>query len=161
MTVLDTSEKPTRPPPRKFKLTPKPPVTSSQLKPTATAANVTTTTSTVKAKQKSLDRKAKKKNKKKPWKKNKVLTEAHMKKNTLRQKSKEKSKMTTVVKSVSDKVKQNQTATADLTSKAPQTPNDLKDDTWKIPQKKDAQRQTRHAKKKKKKSSAKEYHEQT
>lgn len=85
MTVLDTSEKPTRPPPRKFKLTPKPPVTSSQVKPTATAANVTTTTttttSTVKAKQKSIDRKARKKNKKKPWKqKKKLLTEAHMKK---------------------------------------------------------------------------------
>ncbi|KAG7511411.1 HHIP 2 [Solea senegalensis] len=42
LTVLDTSEKPTRPPPRKFKLATKPPATSSRVKPTtATTATMT------------------------------------------------------------------------------------------------------------------------
>lgn len=39
------NQKPTRPPPRKFKLTTKPPVTSSNVKPTTTTASVSTTTS--------------------------------------------------------------------------------------------------------------------
>lgn len=149
MTVLDTNEKPTRPPPRKFKLTTKPPVTSSQVKPKTTASSVATTSAAVRLKWKSTDKKARKKNKLKPRRKNKVLNKqaanAQMKKNTLRRKSKK----TTVVKPVSDKVKSNQTATADLKSNALQTPNSLKDNTIhtrKVPPRKGAQTQTGHEK---------------
>ncbi|XP_047466390.1 HHIP-like protein 2 [Mugil cephalus] len=42
LTVLDTNEKPTRPPPRKFKLTTRPPVTSSRAKATTPASSGTT-----------------------------------------------------------------------------------------------------------------------
>lgn len=149
-TVLDTDEKPTRPSLRKLKLTTKPLVMSSRAKPTTTT----------KAKKKSLDKKARTKNKLKQWKKYKGLFEAQIKKNTLRQNSKKQSKMPTVEKSVSNKAKQktNSTAVADLKSKALQTPSSLNDNTWKIPPKKDARRQTRHKKNSKKlKKSAKEY----
>ncbi|XP_045918169.1 HHIP-like protein 2 [Micropterus dolomieu] len=161
LTVLDTNEKPTRPPPRKFKLTTKPPVTSSQVKPTTSAASGTKTMSAaVKPKWKS-DKKARKENKLKPWRKNKVLTKQaandQMKKNTLTQKSKEQSKKTTVkIKPVGDKVKPktNQTAL--------QPPKILKDNkihTKKIPPKKGTQHQIRHEKNSiKLKQSAKEYH---
>ncbi|XP_070776863.1 HHIP-like protein 2 [Enoplosus armatus] len=136
LTVLDTNEKPTRPPPRKFKFTTKPPATSSQVRPTTSAASVTTTTTiaAVTPIRKSYDKRQRKKNKLKPWRKNKVLNKQTANaqiKNTLRQKSKEQSKKTTVTKPVGDKVKPktNQTATADLRSNALQTPNSLKDDT--------------------------------
>lgn len=151
MTVLDTNEKPTRPPPRKFKLTTKPPATSSLVKPTRAAASVTTSPP-AKQKWKSLDKKAKKKNKLKPWRKKKVLNKqaanAQMKKNALRQKSRGQSKKAAVVKPVSDKVKPktNHTATADLKSNTLQTPSSLTDSTVhtrKTPQRKSAQKQTR------------------
>lgn len=171
MTVLETNEKPTRPPPRKFKLTTKPPVTSSRVKPTTSAAHVaaaTTTSAAVKPKWKTSDGKARKKNKLKPWKKNKGLNKpaanGQMKKNSLRRKSKEQSKKTTEIKPVSDKVKpkKNQTATAGLKTNALQTPNSLKDNTIhtrKIPPRKDAQKPVGHEKNSiKLKQSAKEQH---
>ncbi|XP_078031487.1 HHIP-like protein 2 [Epinephelus lanceolatus] len=140
LTVLDTNEKPTRPPPRKFKLTTKPTLTRSHDKPTTTAASETTTTmatstrAAVKPKWKSPDKKAKKTNKLKPWKKKKVLkkqpTNAQTKKNSLKQKPKEQSKKTTVTKPVRDKVKPKikQTESADLKSNALKS-NSLKDNT--------------------------------
>ncbi|XP_037602738.1 HHIP-like protein 2 [Sebastes umbrosus] len=152
LTVLDTNEKPTRPPPRKFKLTTKPAVTGSHVTTTTTAASVTTTTTTtrtaVKPKWKSLDKKAMKTNKLKPWKKNKVLNKQSskvqtIKKNTLRQKPKEQSKKTTVMKPVTDKVKPNtkQTVKAGLKSNALKKNNSLKDGknhTRKVPLRKTA-----------------------
>lgn len=114
VTVLDTNEKPTRPPPRKFTLNPKPPVTNSQVTSTTAAASVTMTTRTmmtgaVKTERKSLGKKARKnkeerrkKKKMKPWKKNKAR----------------KSKL-------SDKAKSSQHAVSDLKSQALQTPNSL------------------------------------
>ncbi|XP_008296509.1 HHIP-like protein 2 [Stegastes partitus] len=74
LTVLDTKAKPTRPPPRKFKLTTKPPVTSNQVKPpatTTTGAKMTTASNVVKLKL--ADKEASGKNKLKPQKKNKML----------------------------------------------------------------------------------------
>ncbi|KAI3367423.1 hypothetical protein L3Q82_026282 [Scortum barcoo] len=153
VTVLDTNEKPTRPPPRKFKLPTKPPVTSSRVKPTTTTASTTTTmmtmTSAVKPKWKSSDKTAKK-NKLKPGRQNKMLNKqaanGQIKKKTLR----EKSKKTTVVKSVGDKVKAktNQTARADLKSNALQTPDGLRNNTVhtrKVPPKRQ-QMKTKHDK---------------
>ncbi|KAM9341572.1 HHIP-like protein 2 [Symphorus nematophorus] len=133
LTVLDTNEKPTRPPPRKLKPTAKPLTTSSQIKPTTTAVSempptTTTTSAAIKPKWKTLDKGARKKNKLKPWKKNKVLNKQAANsemKNTLRQKSKEQSRKTPVAKPV--KPKTNQTATADLKSNALQTPNSLRE----------------------------------
>ena len=89
MTVLDTNEKPTRPPPRKFKLTAKPATTPSLVTPatttTSTSSSTPTTTSTtstittvVKPKWKTLDKKAKK-TKLQPWKKNKKLNQQQKK----------------------------------------------------------------------------------
>uniref|UniRef100_UPI0037E80157 HHIP-like protein 2 n=1 Tax=Semicossyphus pulcher TaxID=241346 RepID=UPI0037E80157 len=153
LTVLDTNEKPTRPPPRKFKLPTKPPVTSNQIKATTTAASVTTTTcTTVKPKWKTLDKKARQKNKVKPWKKKKVLNKQaanpQVKKNTLK---KEHLKKTPVVKPVRDKVKPrtNQTATADFKSNALQTPNTMKGkkvNTPKPPPRKGAQKPNKQEK---------------
>lgn len=180
MTVLDTNEKPTRPPPRKFKLTTKPAVTGSHVKPTTTAASLTTITTTtktttktttsaaVKPKWKSLDKKARKTNKLTPWKKKKVLNKqpanAQKKNNTLRQKSKEQSKKTTVVKPVRDKVKPKikPTVDADLKSNALKNSNSPKDNTIqrsKVPPRKAAQKPIEHEKNSiKLKESAKQYH---
>ncbi|CAI5695719.1 unnamed protein product [Oreochromis niloticus] len=142
LTVLGTNEKPTRPPPRKFKLPTKPPVRSSQIKPTTTAAGNSTTGAAVKVKPKSSDKDTKKKNMVKPWKKDKMLNKkkasTQAKKNTLKQKSKK----TTVKDKV--KPKTNQTATETLnTSNAH---NGLKDNKIhtkrKIPQRKAAQKQS-------------------
>lgn len=111
-TVLDTKEKPTRPPPRKLKLTTKPPATS-QVKSTTTASTsmlstmgttgTTSTTSTtgtmststmrktMKPKWKSTDKKLKKTKKLGPRIRNKApnkqAASMHMKNTTLRQKS--------------------------------------------------------------------------
>ncbi|XP_031166166.1 HHIP-like protein 2 [Sander lucioperca] len=160
-TVLDTNEKPTRPPPRKFKLT---------TKPTTTAASATTTTTSaaVKPKWKSLDKKARKTNTLQPWKKNKVPNKqpakAQTKKNTLRQKSKAQSKKTTAKKPFKGKVKPktNQTSTADFKSNTLKKPNSLKDNTIhtrKIPPRKAAQKPIGHKKNSiKLKESAKQYH---
>nr|XP_046269805.1 HHIP-like protein 2 [Scatophagus argus] len=137
LTVLDTHEKPTRPPQRKFKLTTKPPATSSRVKPTTAAASVS-------AVAKVKWRRREKKTKLKPQKKNKTQTDAQMKKKSLRRKSKEQSKKTTLVKPVSDraKPKTNQTSTADLKSNVLQTANSLKDNT--VHTGKTQQRQTGH-----------------
>lgn len=151
MTVLGTNEKPTRPPPRKFKFTTKPRVASSQIKPTTTAASVTTKSTAVKQKWELPANKTKKEKNLKPWGKNKVLnkqeTNTQMKKNTLKQKSKTQLKKTKVIKPVNGKdklkPKTNQTAAAD--AKALKTSNSLKDNTAhtkkKIPPKKGAQKQ--------------------
>lgn len=159
--MLDTNEKPTRPPPRKFKLT---------TKPTTTAASATTTTTSaaVKPKWKSLDKKARKTNTLQPWKKNKVPNKqpakAQTKKNTLRQKSKAQSKKTTAKKPFKGKVKPktNQTSTADFKSNTLKKPNSLKDNTIhtrKIPPRKAAQKPIGHKKNSiKLKESAKQYH---
>ncbi|KAM7403638.1 hypothetical protein PAMA_004195 [Pampus argenteus] len=72
LTVLDTNEKPTRPPPRKFKLTTEPQVMSSQIKPTS-ADSVRTKSTAFKTKRKLADKKARKRNKLKPRKKNKAM----------------------------------------------------------------------------------------
>ncbi|XP_040916874.1 HHIP-like protein 2 [Toxotes jaculatrix] len=150
LTVLDTNEKPTRPPPRKIKLATKPPATRSQVKPTTTAATVTTTGAAV-LKWKSTDKKAKKKNQLKPWKKNKQEANTQMKKNALRQKSREHSVKPTVIKPVSNKgqvkPKTNQTATDYSKSNATKASNGLNDNTIrtkkKVPQRKGAQKQIR------------------
>ncbi|XP_034530247.1 HHIP-like protein 2 isoform X2 [Notolabrus celidotus] len=138
LTVLDTNEKPTRPPPRKFKLPTKPPVTSSQIKPTTPQTTVATTTNTtMKPKWKSLDKNARRKNKLKPWKKKKVLNKPaanpQMKKNALK---KGQSKKPTVVKPVRDKVKQknNQTSTDDFKSNTLKTPDKIQ--SRQVPQRK-------------------------
>ncbi|XP_028251775.1 HHIP-like protein 2, partial [Parambassis ranga] len=78
LTVLNRNEKPTRPPPRKFKLTTKPPVTSSQDRPSTTAAAVLMTTTTTMSTSPAVSLKgkspeAKNKNKQKAKKKNKLL----------------------------------------------------------------------------------------
>ncbi|XP_068608247.1 HHIP-like protein 2 [Brachionichthys hirsutus] len=115
LTLLDTSEKPTRPPPRKFKLTPKPPTS---------ATSTTTRTPGVEAKWKSLDQKVKKNNELKPWKSKTVLTNAQMKKNALKQTSKKKLKKNNVVKPIVDKSKPktNQTAAGVLQNNGRQRP---------------------------------------
>lgn len=134
MTVLETNEKPTRPPPRKFKLTTKPPVTRSQIKPT-TADSGRTTSTALKLNWKSLDKKARKKNKLKQQKENKVLNKqeanVQMKNNTLRQKSKEQSKKTAAINPVRDKVKlnSNHTGTDHFRGNVLEAPNNLKDRT--------------------------------
>lgn len=157
VTVLDMNQKPTRPPPRKFKLTTKPPVTSSNVKPTTTTASVSTTTSTtatssrveplttaasvtttasntvVKLKWKSFDKKDRKENKLKPWRKKKKLNKQAANTQKKKQKSKEQkenSKKTAAVQPVSAKVKPmktNETATADIQSNTLQTPKSLRD----------------------------------
>lgn len=151
------NQKPTRPPPRKFKLTTKPPVTSSNVKPTTTTASVSTTTSTtatssrvepsttaasvtttasntvVKLKWKSFDKKDRKENKLKPWRKKKKLNKQAANTQKKKQKSKEQkenSKKTAEVRPVSAKVKlmkTNETATADIQSNTLQTPKSLRD----------------------------------
>lgn len=116
------NEKPTRPPPRKFKLPTKPPVTSSQMEltstqttaATTTTTTTTTTTATVKPKWKSLDKNIKKTNKLKPWKKKKVLNKPASKPQMKNSLKKDQSKKTPVVKSVKDKPKKNQTSTSDF-----------------------------------------------
>ncbi|XP_034050960.1 HHIP-like protein 2 [Thalassophryne amazonica] len=84
LTVLDTNEKPTRPPPRTFKLTTKPPV-RIQVK-TTTATSTTSTT-----------RKPKWKSAVKPWMRRKELkkqaAKAQHKKNALKLKSKQQLKL--------------------------------------------------------------------
>lgn len=145
MTVLGTNEKPTRPPPRKFKLPTKPPVRSSQIKPTMTAAGNSTTGTAVKVKPKSSDKDTKKKNMLKPWKKDKMLNKkkasTQAKKNTLKQKSKK----TTV--SVKDKLKPKTNQTATETLNTSNAHNGLKDNKIhtkrKIHQRKAAQKQSR------------------
>lgn len=143
MTVLDTNEKPTRPPPRKFKFSTKPRVASSQIKPTTTtsAASVTTTrmmvrtSTTVKPKWESPVNKTRKKNKLKPWGKNKVQkkqeTNAQAKKIAL--KSKTQLKKASGIKPVNSKTKlkakTNQTASADLKTDVLKISNSLKDNT--------------------------------
>uniref|UniRef100_A0A8P4K1M9 HHIP-like 2 n=1 Tax=Dicentrarchus labrax TaxID=13489 RepID=A0A8P4K1M9_DICLA len=151
LTVLDTNEKPTRPPPRKFKLATKPPVTSRPT--TTTAASVTTAATSAAVKRITVDKKAREKNTLKPWKKNKVLNKqaanAQMRK-TLRQKSKEQSKKATVRDKIKP-IKTNQTASAELKSNALQTTNSLKDNTVhtrKIPQRKSARKQRNRIKSK-------------
>ncbi|CAJ1074588.1 HHIP-like protein 2 isoform X1 [Xyrichtys novacula] len=145
LTVLDTNEKPTRPPPRKFKLPTKPPVTRNQIRSTATPTSFATTTSTsVKPKWKSLD----KKNKLKPQKKKKVPNKPAAKKNNLK---KDQFKKTSVVKAAKDKVKprNNQTSTADFKSntlKTPKNPKKGKIQSQKVPQGKGAQRPNKPAK---------------
>ncbi|KAK2892188.1 hypothetical protein Q8A73_017853 [Channa argus] len=133
LTLLDPNEKPTRPPPRKVKLTTKP-----QVKPATTAASTTTTMSAaVKPKVKPPVRKEMKENNLKSWKINKTLNrqEANtpMKKNTLGQKSKGPSKKTNAIKLVSGKgkvkLKTNQTATAGLRSSTLKTSSSIKDST--------------------------------
>uniref|UniRef100_A0A4W6DKM2 HHIP like 2 n=1 Tax=Lates calcarifer TaxID=8187 RepID=A0A4W6DKM2_LATCA len=173
MTVLDINEKPTRPPPRKLKLTTKPLVTSSQVKPTTTAAStMTTTTATLTTKStgalkwKSPDKKAKKKNKLKPWGKNKMLNKQEVKKkNALQQKSREESKKIAVIKPDKDKVKPktNQTATDNLKTNTLKTSNSLKDNAFntkkKTAERKGTQKQIRLEKNSiKMKESAAEYH---
>uniref|UniRef100_A0A8C2ZY13 HHIP like 2 n=1 Tax=Cyclopterus lumpus TaxID=8103 RepID=A0A8C2ZY13_CYCLU len=107
VTLLDTNEKPTRPPPRKFKLPTKPTVTRSNVTPTTAAASEATTGAAVKPKWKSLDKKARKVNKLQLWKKKKVLkkkqqlAKARTKKKAVRQKSK---KTTAVMKSKNQRV---------------------------------------------------------
>ncbi|XP_042244489.1 HHIP-like protein 2 [Thunnus maccoyii] len=141
LTVLDTKEKPTRPPPRKFKLTTKPPVTSSEIKPT-TAVGATMMSTALTLKWKSADKKVRKKKKLRPQKKKKVLkkqvADGLMKNNTLGQKSKEgeerkgrKRKKITAIKPVRDKVTLNcnHTDTADLQCNTLEAPNNLKDNT--------------------------------
>ncbi|XP_039897434.1 HHIP-like protein 2 [Simochromis diagramma] len=157
LTVLGTNEKPTRPPPRKFKLPTKPPVRSSQIKPTMTAAGNSTTGTAVKVKPKSSDKDTKKKNMLKPWKKDKMLNKkkasTQAKKNTLKQKSKK----TTV--SVKDKVKPKTNQTATETLNTSNAHNGLKDNKIhtkrKIHQRKAAQKQS--GPKMKIKESTKEY----
>lgn len=138
MTVLSTNEKPTRPPPRKFKLPSKPPVRSGQVKP---AAGNKTTGTAVKVKPKSSDKETGKQNTLKPWKKDKMLNKkkagTKVEKNTLKQNAGKTSV------SVQDKAKPktNQTATDTLN-----TSNSLKDNKIhtkrKIPQRKAAQKQS-------------------
>ncbi|GAA6224899.1 HHIP-like protein 2 [Lates japonicus] len=173
LTVLDINEKPTRPPRRKLKLTTKPLLTSSRVKPTTTAASMMTTTtatlttkSTGALKWKTPDKKAKKKNKLKPWGKNKMLNKQEVKKkNALQQKSREESKKITVIKPDKDKVKPktNQTATGNLKTNTLKTSNSLKDNAFntkkKTPERKGAQKQVRLEKNSiKMKESAAEYH---
>ncbi|KAK5886908.1 hypothetical protein CesoFtcFv8_017893 [Champsocephalus esox] len=67
LTVLDTNEKPTRPPPRKFKLTTKPRTTPSLVTPATTTTSTTSTTSTTTKKLQ-------------PWKKHKKLNQQQQKK---------------------------------------------------------------------------------
>ncbi|XP_017267727.1 HHIP-like protein 2 isoform X1 [Kryptolebias marmoratus] len=122
-TVLNTNEKPTRPPPRKYNLTTKPPVTSSQRRPTASAASVTTVASAAKPKAKPPSAKATKKNKAKPWKKRKKLNEkdkkAQTKKNTISKETKAQPKKPAGMKPVKlkGKPKTNQTFTENFNSK--------------------------------------------
>ncbi|XP_041828581.1 HHIP-like protein 2 [Melanotaenia boesemani] len=111
LTVLNTNEKPTRPPPRKFKLTTKPPTTRSQVKPTVAATSVTTVAAAAKLKTKPQSKDAKKKNKPTPWKKNKVLNKKddkkvhkeQTKKKTVNKKSVTQRKKTAMMKSVKGK----------------------------------------------------------
>ncbi|XP_060938166.1 HHIP-like protein 2 [Limanda limanda] len=117
LTVLETNEKPTRPPPKKMKLITKPPPTSRRVKSTTSATEVTTSategttsaTDTVALKWKSPEKKAKEKNTLKPWRKSKITNNrestAQKKKIAQRQKSREQSKKTTVVKPVGEKDK--------------------------------------------------------
>ncbi|XP_060919424.1 HHIP-like protein 2 [Labrus mixtus] len=151
LTVLDTDEKPTRPPPRTFKLPTKPPVTRSQMKSTTTAASVTTattttTSTTLKPKWKSVDKKARRENKLKPWKRKKVAAKPQTKKNSL---GKAQPKKTAVVKPARDKPKpkNNQTSTADFKSNALQTPDVLKENKGrKVPPRRGAQKPNRQDK---------------
>ncbi|XP_069016827.1 HHIP-like protein 2 [Embiotoca jacksoni] len=144
LTVLDTNEKPTRPPPRKFKLTTKPPVTSSHIEPTTTR----TMTPGATVKLKSPAKEAKKKNKLKPWKKDKMLNKQQAKKNTLRQKTKKQSKKPAATKPVvvrnKIKLKKNLNATESLD--ALKSSNGLRDNKIhtkrKIPLRNAAQKQT-------------------
>ncbi|XP_071765683.2 HHIP-like protein 2 [Centroberyx gerrardi] len=139
LTVLDTDDKPTRPPPRKFKFTTKPPLTSQTTHTSTTASATTSTSATVMPKWKSNDRKVFNKNKLSTLKKNKkVLSkQATKKKTTLEQKSNVQSKKTAVKKPNKDKAKapqkkntlkngNNQTAIAKL-KKTLKPPNSLKD----------------------------------
>ncbi|XP_068436656.1 HHIP-like protein 2 [Clinocottus analis] len=136
LTLLDTNEKPTRPPPRKFKLTPKPTVTRSNVTPTTTAAAAEATTSAaVKPRWKSLDKKARQRNKLKLWKKKKALNKqpakAQTKKSIMRQKTKGQSKKTAAMTTVRDRVNPttNRTAKAVLKSNALKKYNSLKHST--------------------------------
>lgn len=127
-TVLQTNEKPTRPPPRKYNLTTKPPATSSQRRPTTATASVSTVATAAKPKAKRPPAKATKTNKAKSWNKSKKLNKKDKKvepKNTLSKKA--QPKKPAGIKLVGDKVKPktNQTFTENLNSKT-QT-NSLRD----------------------------------
>nr|XP_015824837.2 HHIP-like protein 2 [Nothobranchius furzeri] len=107
-TVLDTNEKPTRPPPRKYKPSPKPPVSGSQRRPTTTAASVTTMAATAKPKGKPPPTKPIGRNKPTSWKKTKIQKndkDAQINKKTVSKKTKEASQKAAGVKAVRGKAK--------------------------------------------------------
>ncbi|XP_012737241.2 HHIP-like protein 2 [Fundulus heteroclitus] len=149
LTVLKTNEKPTRPPPRKYKLTTKPPVTSGQPRSTTTAASTTAATAAAAKPDRKPPPKAVTKNKKKPWKKEKEKEhrgkEAQIKKSPVGKKSKPQTKKTAVKTSVKAKVKSktNQAATDNSHKKSSKG---LKDNKivakWRTPQTKSAQKPT-------------------
>lgn len=120
-TVLDTNEKPTRPPPRKYNLTTKPPVTGSRRRPVPAAP---------KPKAKPPSPKSTIKVKAKPWKRVKILNKKDKKaqtKSTVSKKTETRPTKPAGMKPVSVKVKPktNQTFTENSNSK--KSPNSLKD----------------------------------
>lgn len=119
-TVLQTNEKPTRPPPRKYNLTTKPPATSSQCRPTTATASMPTVATAAKPKAEPPPAKAAKTNKRKSWKKSKELNKKDkkvQKKNTLGKKAQPKKPAGIKLVGVKAKSKTNQTFTDNLNSK--------------------------------------------
>lgn len=131
-TLLNTNEKPTRPPPRKYNLTTKPPATGSQRRPVATAASGTTEAPAPKPKAKPPSPKATKKVKEKPWKKVKILEKkekkAQTKKSAVSKKIQAQPTKPAGMKPVRVKVKPktNQTFTENSNSK--KSPNSLREE---------------------------------
>ncbi|KAM4625254.1 HHIP-like protein 2 [Polymixia lowei] len=109
LTLLDTNEKPTRPPPKKLKFTTKPPTTTSQAEPTSTTGSVNNTLMPKWKPKTPKDKSVIKKNKlKKTLIKHKVLNKqasnAQTKKTTSKQKStKQSKKKKTTVKILNNK----------------------------------------------------------
>ncbi|CAG5866825.1 unnamed protein product [Menidia menidia] len=139
LTVLNTNDKPTRPPPRKLKLTTKPPVTSSKIRPTA--ASATKPTNATKPQRIAPKKEGKKGKKPKPWKQSKTLNKKDYK-TQAKKKTKAQTKKTAAKKPVRVKVlpKRNQTAASNNT-KRPKSQKDNKINTKiNTPQKKDAQK---------------------
>lgn len=142
--MLNTDEKPTRPPVRKFKLTTKPPVTSSQTRTTTTAARKVATAA--KLQRKPPRKEAKKKSKPKPWKKTKMLNKKYDDAQTKKsmKKSKSQVKKTAAMKPVRVKAKTNQTLSQNLNTR--KVPNNLKDNKINTkrsnPRKKGVEKQT-------------------
>ncbi|KAM9708811.1 HHIP-like protein 2 [Menidia menidia] len=139
LTVLNTNDKPTRPPPRKLKLTTKPPATSSKIRPTA--ASATKPTNATKPQRIAPKKEGKKGKKPKPWKQSKTLNKKDDKARA-KKKTNAQTKKTAAKKPVRVKVlpKRNQTAASNNT-KRPKSQKDNKINTKiNTPQKKDAQK---------------------